>query len=332
MPLSLAIVILNFNGEKFLRQFLAQVVSYSLPHRVIVADNASTDQSELVVKSVVGAEWLPLPQNNGYAGGYNLALKKVEADIFILLNSDVEVTANWLEPIINLFNNNERIAACQPKVLSFYDKTKFEYAGAAGGYLDFMGVPFCRGRLFDTLETDKNQYDYPAEVFWATGACLAIRSKIFWEVGGFDERFFAHMEEIDLCWRIQKLGYSIWCQPKSVVYHVGGGTLSAESPRKLFLNYRNGWWMMMKNMSPQQYQRMKYRRLLADSLAMLNWLIKGRPLFARAILTALTEAFRNSKNYNQNNNTPVANSNNLYPRSVIWEYFIKQRKTFDQLP
>ncbi|MEO6303690.1 MAG: glycosyltransferase family 2 protein, partial [Bacteroidia bacterium] len=249
---AVAIIILNYNGKIFLEKFLPNIIQNSPGHKIYVADNGSTDDSISFLKeNYKQVNVIDLKANYGYAKGYNLALKQVPEDYYVLLNSDVEVASNWIEPVIDLMQKNENIAACQPKLIDFKNRDLFEYAGASGGYIDKYGYPFCRGRIFNSLEQDKGQYNTTAEVFWATGACLFVKAKAFWQVNGFDGDYFAHMEEIDLCWRLKNVGYSIYVQPASVVYHVGGGTLNKLSSRKTFLNFRNNLITLTKNHSPR---------------------------------------------------------------------------------
>ena len=246
---TVAIVILNYNGKKYLEKFLPGVVKNSVGHRIVVADNKSTDDSVAFIKENFPSVGLVcLPENGGYSRGYNLALKQIAADYYVLLNSDVEVTEGWVGPVIELMEKDRSIAAAQPKIRSFAEREKFEYAGAAGGYIDILGYPFCRGRLFQSIESDIGQYDDNREVFWATGACLFVRAGAFHSIAGLDESFFAHMEEIDLCWRLQNKDHKIFYCSKSMVYHVGGGTLSKSNPRKTFLNFKNGLSILVKNM------------------------------------------------------------------------------------
>ncbi|MCB0509691.1 MAG: glycosyltransferase family 2 protein, partial [Bacteroidetes bacterium] len=245
-----AIVILNWNGKHWLEKFLASVLTYSDPSfcDVIVADNASTDNSlEFLKENFPDVQTIVFEKNHGFTGGYNRALKSLEHEYFVLLNSDIEVSKNWIEPIIRLMDGDKLIAACQPKILDYNKRDYFEYAGASGGYIDFLGYPFCRGRIFDALEKDEGQYDDAKRVFWASGACLFVRSEVYKKLGGLDEYFFAHMEEIDLCWRMQNEGYHVWVEPLSKVYHVGGGTLQSDSPKKTYLNFRNNLFLILKN-------------------------------------------------------------------------------------
>lgn len=283
------VVILNWNGEDFLRRFLPRVVA-SLPTEgvgVVVADNGSTDGSAEVVceGGFSGVEWLPLGENWGYAEGYNKALAQIEADLFVLLNSDVEPADGWLEPLVDFLAHNPEVAAVQPKILSYLQPDKFEYAGAAGGYIDRFGYPFCRGRIMGRVESDRGQYDDVQPLFWASGACMVIRAEAFRAAGGFDGDFFAHMEEIDLCWRLQLMGYKIGVVPASVVYHVGGGTLPNNSPRKIYLNFRNSLCMLHKCLAESELWRLRVRRVM-DNLSCLVYLITGKREFARQVRRA----------------------------------------------
>ena len=274
-----AVVVLNWNGKAWLEKFLANLVKHSQEATVFVADNASTDDSVDFVKSNFPSVKIIInASNGGYAKGYNDALKQIDAEYCVLINSDIEVTEDWLSPIINLMDSDKKIAACQPKVLDYNNRSKFEYAGASGGFIDNLGYPFCRGRIFDDLEQDKGQYNDAVEVFWATGACLFVRSTHFWELGGLDEDFFAHQEEIDLCWRLKNKGYKIMVQPKSVVYHVGGGTLNAGSPFKTHLNFRNNLFMLFKNLPISSLFTTIPMRLVLDGVAALTFLNKEKGL------------------------------------------------------
>jgi len=271
--IKIAVVVLNWNGKAWLEKFLPTLVKHSQEATVFVADNASTDDSVSfvrdnfpTVKIIVNAT------NGGYAKGYNDALKQIDAKYYVLINSDIEVTDGWLSPIITLMDTDKQIAACQPKVLDYNNRSKFEYAGASGGFIDNLGYPFCRGRIFDDLEEDKGQYNDAIEVFWATGACLFVRAEHYNEVGGLDEDFFAHQEEIDLCWRMKNKGYKIMVQPKSVVYHVGGGTLNAGSPFKTHLNFRNNLLMLFKNLPLSYLFFIIPVRLVLDGIASLTFL------------------------------------------------------------
>ena len=274
-----AVVVLNWNGKEWLEKFLPNLVNHSQVATVFVADNASTDDSVDYVKiNFPTVKIIVNAINGGYAKGYNDVLKQIDAEYFVLINSDIEVTAGWLSPIISLMDSDKQIASCQPKILNYNSKTKFEYAGASGGFIDNLGYPFCRGRIFDDLEQDKGQYNDAVEVFWATGACFFVRSNHFWELGGLDEDFFAHQEEIDLCWRLKNKGYKIMVQPKSVVYHVGGGTLNASSPFKTHLNFRNNLFMLFKNLPISYLFTTIPMRLVLDGVAALTFLNKEKGL------------------------------------------------------
>jgi len=274
-----AVVVLNWNGKDWLAKFLPTLVKYSTDATVFVADNASTDDSlEFVKYNFPTVKIIINTTNGGYAKGYNDALKQIDAEYFVLINSDIEATENWLSPIINLMDSDSNIAACQPKLLDYNNKNIFEYAGASGGFIDNLGYPFCRGRIFDSIEQDKGQYNDAIEVFWATGACLFVRATCFDEMNGLDEDFFAHQEEIDLCWRLKNKGYKIMVQPKSVVYHVGGGTLNSGSPFKTHLNFRNNLKMLFKNL-PLPYLFMVIpMRLVLDGVAAITFLNQPKGL------------------------------------------------------
>lgn len=271
----LAIVILNWNGKKWLEKFLPNVVEHSQNAEVYVIDNGSTDDSnDFLQTNFPSVKIIKNDKNYGFAGGYNEGLKKIDAEIYCLLNSDVEVTENWTQPILELFSSDENITAIQPKVLSYNQKTHFEFAGAAGGFIDNLGYPYCRGRVFDKLEEDKGQYDDETEIFWASGCAMFIRSEDFWNQNGFDERFFAHQEEIDLCWRLINSGKKIYYTGKSTVYHVGGGTLSKQSPQKTYLNFRNNLSMMLKNLPFPKLLWLIFIRLCLDGIAGIRFGLK----------------------------------------------------------
>jgi GT2 family glycosyltransferase len=272
---SVAIVILNWNGKDFLEKFLPSVITCSNGHEIIVADNASSDDSVAYLnQNFPGIRVIQNKENGGFAKGYNDALKLVESDYYILLNSDIEVTEGWVEPMLEHLEKNKQIAGCQPKILAYNDKSKFEHAGASGGYLDKNYYPFCRGRIFEVTEEDAHQYDDITSIFWASGASLMIRSKVYHEAGGLDESFFAHMEEIDLCWRIQNMGFEFSCVPQSVVYHVGGGTLNYMNPKKTYLNFRNSLYMIAKNHKGILIFKL-FKRLCLDGLASMKFLFSG---------------------------------------------------------
>jgi len=271
--IKIAVIILNWNGKKWLAKFLPTLVKYSTDATVFVADNASADDSVGFVKSNFPTVKIIInTTNGGYSKGYNDALKQIDAEYFVLINSDIEVTKGWLTPIINLMDSDKNIAACQPKLLDYNNKTKFEYAGASGGFIDNLGYPFCRGRIFESLEEDKGQYNDAIEVFWATGACLFVRALHFNEVGGLDEDFFAHQEEIDICWGLKNKGYKVMVEPNSIVYHVGGGTLDSSSPFKTYLNFRNNLFMLLKNLPLPSLFIVIPMRFLLDGVAALIFL------------------------------------------------------------
>lgn len=331
-----AIVILNYNGRNFLEKFLPSVIASIYPNKkIIVADNASTDDSvPFVNTNFKEAEMLLLDKNYGFAGGYNKALQMVEADYFILLNSDVEVSPGWVEPMITLMEANTGIAACQPKILSYYKKDFFEYAGACGGWIDTLGYAFARGRVFDVCEEDKGQYNNIAQVFWATGAALCIRANCFKEAGGFDSYFFAHMEEIDLCWRLQRKGYTIFCCPSSVVYHVGGGTLPKTNSRKTFLNFRNNLIMLFKNLSfGEAVWKIPLRIILDWVFAFKSLLQKDRATF-KAVFNAHAAVVKWIGTSKDHQKLPAAGLKRLggvYKGWLINAYFFKQKKHFSEI-
>ncbi len=335
---SVAIVILNFNGRSFLEKFLPNVIAHSEPHQIYVADNGSTDDSVSFLKTTfTQVKIIDNKINYGYAQGYNAALTSVNADYYILLNNDVEVTANWIEPIIALMENDKKIAACQPKLLDHNNKSLFEYAGASGGFIDKYCYPFCRGRIFNVLEEDKKQFDNSAEIFWATGACMFARSSAFWEVGGFDGDYFAHMEEIDLCWRLKNIGYSIYAEPKSTVYHVGGGTLNKVSSKKTYLNFRNNLSTLTKNHPPRFLFFKIFHRMNLDGVAAFKFLFEGQPKHFFAVLYAhftfyfwlpklLSKRRKAKENVNFNYSL-----RNVYNGNIAYQHFIKKKNKFSEL-
>ncbi len=319
-----AVVILNYNGQKFLETFLPSVFIHNDGYEIIVADNASTDDSVNLLKTkFADIKIIQLANNDGFAGGYNNALKEIEAEYYILLNSDVEVTPNWTKSIIDLMDTDKSIAACQPKILSYQQKTHFEYAGAAGGYIDWLGYPFCRGRIFDSYEEDKGQYNDTKEIFWATGACMFVRAEIFQQLNGFDANFFAHMEEIDLCWRIKNQGNRILYSSASTVYHVGGGTLHKSNPRKTFLNYRNGLAMLYKNLPSNRLFSTIFLRLILDGISGVKLLIDGSLADVWAIIKAHFAFYAMIPKLERKAPKQV---NQIYQKSIVWEYFVKKQK------
>tara|TARA_R110000868_G_scaffold34926_1_gene125555 strand:- start:33 stop:1040 length:1008 start_codon:yes stop_codon:yes gene_type:complete len=327
-----AVVILNWNGKSFLEKFLPSVIINSAQANIYVADNASSDGSLAFLKEKFPSVTLINNKENcGFAGGYNKALKHLNEEFFVLLNSDVEVTPNWLPPIIEIFDLEEQTAIIQPKILSFYDKASFEYAGAAGGFIDKNGYPFCRGRIFDSLEKDKGQYDTVREVFWATGACMFIRSKIYKELGGLDDDFFAHMEEIDLCWRTKRAGFKVMVQPKSVVYHVGGGTLDKSNPFKTFLNFRNGLELLAKNLPKNKLVGRVFIRLLWDAVAAIKFLITGQSKDFVAVIRAHFAFYSRLKKTLVKRNGNYMELKEHYRGNIIFDYYLKRKKKFSEL-
>lgn len=329
-----AVVILNYNGEKLLREFLPSVIKHSSPQvRVIVADNGSTDESVVLLKAhFPSVEVIELPANYGFCKGYNEALRQISADIYVLLNSDVEVTQGWLEPILDLFINDPSTVAIQPKILSYRNREKFEYAGAGGGFIDSLGYPFCRGRIFDYVEKDAGQYNDTTRIFWSSGACMAIRSETFHELGGFDEDFFAHMEEIDLCWRIHRTGRKVMYCGKSTVYHLGAGTLGYSSPRKTFLNFRNNLSMLYKQLDTHELFGRLALRLLLDWLAALSFLVKKQPANAWAVIRAhiafcTLSRKNNAKRKLLRKTYPIYSRVMIYQGSILYAYYVQKKRT-----
>lgn len=328
-----AVVILAYNSEKFLRQFLPSLIQFTPDAEIWVVDNNSQDNTQNFLLSTYpnSVKGLLFDQNYGFAGGYNKALTFIEAKNFILLNSDVEVSEGWLEPLLVQLES-DKVGAVQPKILSFHSKKYFEYAGASGGFLDKYGYPFCRGRIFETCEKDEGQYNDSTEIFWATGACLAIKKDVFFEVGGFDDRFFAHMEEIDLCWRLQLASYSNFVSPASVVYHVGGGTLHKSNPRKTFLNFRNGLLLLLKNLEGKSIFLVIFVRLMLDGIAGIKMLVNGDVKDFIAVLKAHF-AFYAMIPYGIKQRKSIVRKSKvkLYSKSVVWQYFVYKKKTYKDI-
>ena len=332
-----AVVILNWNGKSFLERFLPGVVQNCAGMaEVIVADNASTDDSIAYLESnFPGIRLIRIPENKGYTGGYNYALGRIESTYYVLLNSDVEVTPQWIEPVIKLMDADPSIAACQPKIRSYYRRDEFEYAGASGGFLDKYGYPFCRGRLFQSLEKDTGQYDDVIQVFWVTGAAMFVRSAVYRELDGLDERFFAHMEEIDMCWRMQKSGYKVCVCPGSVIYHVGGGTLPKNNPRKTYFNFRNNLLMIYKNSTREGLVRLLIIRTILDAVAAFRFLLGTGTGDFFAVFRAHRDFHRMKKSYysagqkvNRVKNSEIAT---FYRRSIVWEYYVNGKRSYSDL-
>jgi len=334
-----AIVILNWNGRKLLEEFLPSVVKYtSYPTvEIVVADNGSTDDSIFFLKTVYPAiRLIILPENYGFADGYNKALKQIEAEYFVLLNSDVEVSENWLLPVIGYMDDNKDVAAAQPKIRAQKNKKYFEYAGASGGFIDRYGYPFCRGRIFQKIEEDRGQYDQPVDILWATGACMIIRSADFFQAGGFDASFFAHMEEIDMCWRLNCRGRRIVCLPFSIVYHVGGATLKKENPRKTYLNFRNNLLMLYKNLPQKHLKRTMIIRFILDYIAALQFALTGKYANAKEVARAHRDFYDNRKVYrpvrqeNLDKRTVLVVST-IYTKSILVDYYLRFVRVFSKL-
>lgn len=335
----IAIVILNWNGSSLLRKYLPSVIEHSRGENisVIIADNGSSDNSvELLKTRFPEIKIILLEQNYGFARGYNEALNRIDSDYFVILNSDVEVTPDWITPCIERMEADKTIGAVQPKIRSHTERNKFEYAGATGGFIDRYGYPFCRGRLLNVIEEDLGQYDFATPVFWATGACMFVRSEVFKESGGFDPDFWAHMEEIDLCWRMKNQGYSVWYEPKSVVYHLGGGTLTYNSPQKIYLNFRNNLLMLLKNLPKGKAFIFLFLRLILDGIAALKFLA-GMNLYAfGAVAKAHWYFYRHLGKFlkKRQNILPFATRSNhpeIYQHSVMLRFFIQNKKKFTDL-
>ncbi|HEY9259040.1 glycosyltransferase family 2 protein [Chitinophaga sp.] len=333
---SVAVVILNWNGKSFLEKFLPSVCRSTYGNlQLVLADNASSDDSvAFVAQHYPQIRIVRNARNDGFAGGYNDALQHVEADIYVLLNQDVEVEAGWIEPVVALMQEDSRIAACQPKMRAYKDPEEFEYAGAAGGWMDILGYTFCRGRILYTTEKDLGQYDDVQDIFWATGAALFIRSACFHQVNGFDRDFFAHMEEVDLCWRLQRAGYRICYCPQSTVFHVGGGSLPQGNPRKLYLNFRNNLMMLWKNLHSEDRWIVLVQRFFLDILAGVKSLVAGKPKDMRAIYRAYKDYYRWRRTYVRNDNLPemkLMKMKGVFHGIMIWRYYFLKHKKFSEL-
>ncbi len=323
-----AVVILNYNGRHFLEQFLPPLMAHSDQAQLIVADNASTDDSVAFMQQhYPHIRLIQLEVNHGFAGGYNEALKLIDTRYYAIINSDVEVSADWITHLYQFLHDHSDYSAVQPKIRAFHARDTFEYAGAAGGFVDSLGYPYCRGRLFDTLEKDTGQYDEIIDIDWASGACMLIRSEVFHSSGGFDAHFFAHMEEIDLCWRIRSAGWKLACVPDSVVYHVGGGTLHKSSPRKTFLNFKNGLSLLVKNLPARQLIWKLPVRLILDGIAAIKFALESSPTHLVAVLKAHWAFYSGFiRDFKKRDNTSS-------PRriSVLSAYFFKGKRTFTEL-
>lgn len=335
----IAVVILNWNGKNYLQKFLPTVIAHTQTPdaQIYIADNGSTDDSRAFLrKNFPDIGLILLDKNYGFAGGYNRALQQINAEFYVILNSDIELTDNYLEPIISSMERDETVAAAMPKIRSYTRKEYFEYAGAAGGFIDRLGYPFCRGRILSELEKDTGQYDDESEIFWATGACLYVRADLFHQLGGFDADFFAHMEEIDLCWRLKNNGYKIMYYPQVTVYHVGGGTLPNNSPHKLFLNFRNNLLLLYKNLPRQRLYPILLLRMILDGMSAMMFLFSGSFSFFLATLKAhfafykLILKFREKRNALKKYHRRTRHKQ-IYTKSIIWDFFIKRKRSFKDL-
>lgn len=334
-----SVVILNWNGRELLQRFLPSVLAHSPAEwaDVVVADNGSTDDSiEMLRKSFPRVKTIILDKNYGFAEGYNKALELIKTEYTVLLNSDVEVTPGWLDAPLALLKNDRTVACVQPKILAERQRDHFEYAGAAGGFMDRYGYPFCRGRVFQVIEKDEGQYDTPTDILWASGACLFIRTEVYRKEGGLDATFFAHQEEVDMCWRLRSRGYRLVCTPQSVVYHVGGATLSMESPRKTFLNFRNNLLMLYKNLPEKELRTVMRIRFWLDYIAAAKFLLTGHPANAKAVydarknVKALVPQYKaiRKENLNKTTNPSIGE---ILPNSLLIAFYLKGRKTFRRL-
>jgi len=329
-----AVIILNWNGRQYLQTFLPTLVQYSKEEaEIIVADNASTDDSvAFLTASYPGIRIIRNPGNFGFAKGYNLALSQVQADYYILINSDIEVTENWITPVISLMEQDKMIAACQPKIRSFDEPKKFEYAGAAGGFIDKYGYPFCRGRIFLSIEEDTGQYDDASEIFWATGACMFVKADLFHRMGGLDEDFFAHMEEIDFCWRLKNNGYKIMYCPESTVFHIGGGTLPKASWRKTYLKARNNFYLLYKNLPDDRIVPVFTVRLFLDAIAAFKFLFQAGFKDFWAVTRAHISFYQSLGKTKQKRKTlKHGTMQHVFSKNIVVEYYLKGKRKFSQL-
>lgn len=331
--MKVAIIILNWNGQSLLQKFLPSVINYSQDLAdVYVADNASTDNSiEFISTEFPSVKIIKNSQNFGFANGYNVALKNVDADIFCLLNNDIEVTKNWLNPILQEFQTNNQTAIIQPKILNYNTKSDFDHAGAAGGFVDKYGYPYCRGRIFNTIEKDLGQYNQACDIFWASGACLFIKSESYWQLNGLDPHFFAHMEEIDLCWRAFSNNLKAKFIGNSVVYHVGGATLSESNPRKTYLNFRNSLFMLTKNLPKKSLALIIISRLILDGIAGIKFLIQLQPLHTLAVIKAHFGYYGHLR-FLLKQRIDLTNQKKYYTKSsIVWSYYVLNKQTFNSL-
>lgn len=329
--MKLAIVILNWNGQKFLEKFLPSLIKYNEDYaEIIIADNASMDNSiDFLKENYPQIKLIQNESNGGFSKGYNDALSQIDAQYYCLLNSDIEVDKNWIDPVIKLMDSDENIAVCQPKIRSYHEPEKFEYAGAAGGFIDKYGYPFCRGRMFMNLEVDEGQYDNVEEIFWGTGACMFVRADLYQKHGGLDNSFFAHMEEIDFCWRMKNLGYKIMYCPQSTVYHIGGGTLPKKSARKTFLNFRNNMLLLYKNLPSKKLTWVFTVRFFLDIIAAVRFLFDSGFADFRAVFKAHIEFHKMKKHYVEYRKTTKYNNvSKIYQKNLVVSYYFRGIKKF----
>lgn len=332
-----SVIILNWNGAEMMRRYLPSVVKWTTGEgiEVVVADNGSTDESLDVIRSFESVRLVQFDRNYGFAEGYNKALEETDAEYTVLLNSDVEVTEGWLDTLLAYMDEHPEVAATQPKIMAHLRPTYFEHAGAAGGFMDYLGYPFCRGRIFNHVEEDHGQYDTPIDIFWATGACLCTRTKLYKELGGLDADFFAHMEEIDLCWRMNARGYRLVCLPESKVFHLGGGALNYENPRKTFLNFRNCLLMLYKNLPKEELCKVMTARFLLDYVAALQLLLTGKPKNALAVVKARRAFHKMKPSYKakraENMEKATTYPTTIYPHSLLWAYYAKGKKCYNRI-
>ena len=335
MKKDISVVILNWNGSAMLQRFLPSVIRYSEEAEIIVADNGSTDHSIDILREKFPSVWiLPFRENYGFAEGYNRAIQQIETPYVLLLNDDVEVTPHWLQPLLAFMNHHPEVAACQPKILSETQRELFEYAGACGGFIDHLGYPYCRGRIFNHVEKDRGQYDQVCPIFWATGAALLVRTDVYRKEGGLDKRFFAHMEEIDFCWRLRSRNYGIYCIPQSTVYHVGGGTLPKSHPRKTFLNFRNNLLMLYKNLPEERLNFTLRIRYLLDLIAALKMLLSGQAKESMAIVKALRTFFKIRHDFDRQREENLQKQQlkdipEMRNESLLVAFYLKKKKKFE---
>ena len=335
MKKDISVVILNWNGSAMLQRFLPSVIRYSEEAEIIVADNGSTDHSiDLLQEKFPSVRILPFRENYGFAEGYNRAIQQIETPYVLLLNDDVEVTPHWLKPLLTFMNHHPEVAACQPKMLSETNREVFEYAGACGGFIDHLGYPYCRGRIFNHVEKDRGQYDQVCPIFWATGAALLVRTDVFRKEGGLDKRFFAHMEEIDFCWRLRSRNYGIYCIPQSTVYHVGGGTLPKSHPRKTFLNFRNNLLMLYKNLPEERLNSTLRIRYFLDLVAALKMLLSGQVKESMAIVKALRTFFKIRHDFYRERKENLQKQQlkdipEMRNESLLVAFYLKKKKKFE---